>query len=303
MAGFLPVSRRSRGAVPPFSHRTAGRQDPAMMSSVPDPTPRFYENDGLHVAVYDAFHEQSFRGTAVEGDVAWYVARALEWGGPVLEAASGTGRVSLALADAGLEVVGFDLSPAMRATAERKRTALAPAAAARASFLPGDLREFDLGRTFPVALVPFRSFQCLLDPPEQVASLGAFHRHLVPGGRLVLDLFDPVYEYLTPAAVEREGERSVVATEWGTTVTVGIRRLAFDPFRQRFHDRWTFRETNASGAVLREEEEDLEMRWTFRHELHHLLARAGFAVEAEYADFLGSPPEYGKELVVVARRD
>ena len=35
---------------------------------------------------------------------------------------------------------------------------------------------------------------------------------------------------------------------------------------------------------------------------HHLLELCGFVVEAEYSDFLGAPPVYGKELVVVARR-
>jgi hypothetical protein len=32
------------------------------------------------------------------------------------------------------------------------------------------------------------------------------------------------------------------------------------------------------------------------------LELCGFAVEAEYSDFNGSPPAYGNELIVVARK-
>ena len=43
------------------------------------------------------------------------------------------------------------------------------------------------------------------------------------------------------------------------------------------------------------------LRWTYRWELHHLLRLCGLAVEAEYSDFEGTAPAYGKELILVAR--
>jgi hypothetical protein len=45
----------------------------------------------------------------------------------------------------------------------------------------------------------------------------------------------------------------------------------------------------------------MALRWTFRWELHHLLELSGLAVEAEYSDFVGSGPAYGKELILLAR--
>ena len=47
----------------------------------------------------------------------------------------------------------------------------------------------------------------------------------------------------------------------------------------------------------------MALRWTYRWELRHLLELCGFVVEAEHSDFHGAPPAYGKELVVVARRE
>ncbi len=265
------------------------------------PTP-FYGSDGLHVAVYDAMHEPTFRSSSLEGDAAWYAARAREWGGPVLEGAVGTGRVAWEIARAGVEVVGFDRSEAMLRAAEAKRAAMPPDVAARASFRKGDFRDFDLRRTFPLALVPFRAFQSLLVPEEQSAALGRFRDHLAPGGRLVLDIFDPRYEFLLPGASPplRLGEARHPAR--GTVVDVARGARDIDPVAQVLREEWVFRETDAAGTVLSEEREELRMRWSFRWEMRHLFALTGFEVEAEYSDFRGSPPAYGGEQVWVLRK-
>jgi hypothetical protein len=65
---------------------------------------------------------------------------------------------------------------------------------------------------------------------------------------------------------------------------------------------WRFTERGADGTVLREEIEEFVLRWTYRYELHHLLELSGFDMVNEYSDFRRSPPVYGRELVVVARR-
>jgi ubiquinone/menaquinone biosynthesis C-methylase UbiE len=263
----------------------------------------FYAADGIHAACYDALQVSTFApGTTLEGDAAWYAARAREWGGPVLEGAVGTGRVAWEIARAGIEVVGFDASPAMLGRAEAKRAAMPPEASARARFVKGDLREFDLGRTFPLAIVPFRAFQCLLEPEEQAMSLACFRRHLEPGGRLALNLFDPDYRYLTPGSRFPKEHTPVVHPDRGTRVVVTTGARDVDPLRQVFHEVWEFREEDAAGATILEEKEVLHMRWTFRYEMRHLLVRAGFEIEAEYSDFRGSPPAYGREQVWVARK-
>jgi SAM-dependent methyltransferase len=268
-----------------------------------DPVP-FYGRDGLNVQTYDARTPLDVARTSVEGDVAWYVRKAAVWGGPVLDVASGTGRVSWPLADSGVEVVGLELSPWMLAAAEAKRASMPEATRKRATFVRGDMTAFDLARKFRAVFVPFRSFQCLLQPEAQRAALERFRAHLAPGGRLVLNLFDPRYEFLTPrlppTLAERDNFRHPLRR---TSVTVEIERLEFDAMRQFFRDVWIFRELDASGSVLLEEREVLSMRWTFRWEMRHLLTACGFKVEAEYSDFLDSPPEYGREQVWVARVD
>jgi SAM-dependent methyltransferase len=254
----------------------------------------FYARPGLHVECYDAMHADYLATSSVAGDAAWYRRLALRTGGPVLEGGCGTGRVTWTLARAGIEVVGFDRSRPMLRAAEAKRPSMPRGA--RATFVHGDFRTFDLGRRFPLAIVPFRSFQSLLDPQDQRRALLRFRRHLRPGGRLVLDVFDPRLEYCVPGGRSPRGRNSFPHPVRGTRVTVAIGNRVNDPVRQVLAEEWTFREGR------RVEREILSMRWTYRHELRHLCAAAGFAVEAEYSDFRGHGPAYGNEIVLVLRR-
>src|SRR5918912_1113576 len=70
-------------------------------------------------------------------------------GGPILELACGTGRLTLALARDGHEVVGLDASRAMLRAAHAK----AEAEDVEITLVQGDMRSFDLGRRFPLVIV------------------------------------------------------------------------------------------------------------------------------------------------------
>ena len=82
----------------------------------------------------------------------------------------------------------------------------------------------------------------------------------------------------------------------------GITQRTTDPCLQVFHEIWEHSEMNSTGEVLRHERNSLELRWTYRWEMRHLLELSGYEIEAEYSDFKGSPPAYGQEQVWVARR-
>ena len=62
------------------------------------------------------------------------------------------------------------------------------------------------------------------------------------------------------------------------------------------------RELGPSGEVVREETERLTLRWTTRSEMRLLFELEGLEVVAEYGDFHGGPPQYGREQVWVLRR-
>jgi ubiquinone/menaquinone biosynthesis C-methylase UbiE len=92
---------------------------------------------------------------AARPDVGFYVAAARESGGPVLELGCGTGRILLPTARAGIEIAGLDSSNYMLEECLRRLRAEPAQVRARASLHRGDMRDFDLGRTFRLATIPF----------------------------------------------------------------------------------------------------------------------------------------------------
>jgi SAM-dependent methyltransferase len=259
----------------------------------------FYEDAGsLFVEAYDAFYGSP--PPQIAGDVAFYEGLARQAGGPVLEVACGTGRIALALAAAGLDVTGVDRSDGMLTTARRKVAELPASVRDRLTLVDQDMCELSLSRRFGFIFVAFRSFQHLLTIDLQKRSLAAMRHHLDRNGRLALHLFDPRLDLLVD-------DTSKLPKHSGTHPITGRRYVGevlhtrLDHLAQIRRDLWRYREIGADGEVLAEDTREMALRWTYRWELHHLLELCGFMVEAEYSDFAGSAPVYGKELIVVAR--
>ena len=260
---------------------------------------QFYEKAGsLFVEAYDAFYSST--GPQIAGDAAFYERVAREVGGPVLELACGTGRIALPLAKAGLHVTGVDRSEAMLAIARSKLAALPASMQERLTLVNQDMSALDLGQRFGFVFVPFRSFQHLLTIDLQRKSLEAVRRHLEPTGRLALHLFDPRLDWLIDAHIALPG-LSGTHPETGRRYVGEILRTNFDHLNQVRLDLWRYAEIGPNGEALAEDTREMALRWTYRWELHHLLNLCGLAVEAEYSDFVGSAPAYGKELILVAR--
>ena len=266
-------------------------------------TRRFCEADSLRTEIYDARSATIIPSTSAAGDVDFYRRLAGQTGDPILEVGCGTGRVAIPLAADGHEVVGVDLSEAMLGLAERSRAALAPDVAARLSFHHADMATLSLGRDFALIIAPSRVFQFLLTTEAQRQGLAALRSHLRPSGLLVLDLFDPLLDRVVPTtdAPVRGGE--LVHPTTGNVVTWEVTARYPDPARQLVVEDWTTREIGSSGEVLRTDVERLTLRWSLRSEMRLLFELAGLDVVADYGDFAGNPPAYGREQVWVLRAD
>ena len=238
-------------------------------------------------------------------DVEFFVDAARNAGGPVLEVACGTGRVLIPTARAGFEIVGVDLSPHMLAVCRERLRGEPEAVQSRVRLVQADMRRFDLGRTFSLITTPFRPFQHLLTVDDQLACLERVHRHLNDTGRLILDVFNPSLDFLVnrPLGVELEAEPEFTMPD-GRRVIRKHKTVAHDRFAQIGDFELVYYLTHPDG---REERfvHGFRLRYSFRFELEHLLARAGFVVEHLYAGYDKS--EYGStypgELVFVARKN
>lgn len=238
-------------------------------------------------------------------DVDFYVAEALGARGPVLELGCGTGRVLIPTARAGVEVTGLDASPSMLAECRNRLAQEAEAVRAQVHLVPGDMRRFDLGRKYALVTLPFRPFQHLLTVEDQLACLATIRRHLLPGGRVILDLFNPSLEALTDPNLGQEmGDEPEFTCRDGRRVIRKYRIVSRDRARQVNSTELVYYITHPDGRQERAVHA-FEFRYLFRFEAEHLLARAGYEVQAVFSDYNRSPfgSSYPGELILVARKD
>lgn len=217
--------------------------------------------------------------------------------GLVLDAMCGTGRVVVPLAAAGFEVVGVDIAPEMVRIVERKRSELQLGPRLRVQ--QGDIRRLDLPERFSLALVPMNSFMHLETVEDQLAALESIRRQLEPGGLLVLDLFNPDPRDLLADQGVLVYERTFTSAAGRPVQKWVVRRT--DAAEQRHSVEFIYDELQADGRVVRRSL-SFAMRWLYRFELQHLLARAGFTVEGIYGDYDLEPyTSESSQLIVIAR--
>lgn len=261
-------------------------------------TPRFYTSD-LNTASYDLGLGRS--GPDAGDDIPFYVQLIRERGSRVLELGCGTGRVTLALSEAGLLATGLDLSTGMLSQAFAKLARCSLETQARVRFVEADMADFRLDQSFDAVLIPARAFAFLLTVDLQRACLARVFEHLRPGGVLSVHLFDPRLDLCVPGFTSGRTETGVDPAT-GKTYRVEVLTRENDTLAQVLRERWRFSELDASGSAIRAEEEQLALRWTYRYEMRHLLELAGFRSTVEYSDFQRSPAAYGREQVWVCER-
>ena len=243
-------------------------------------------------ALYDGFiadyYDSSPMVTRRVEDIAFYCEAVRKYGDPALELGCGTGRIALAIAEEGYRVVGLDISERMLERAHEKRAALPAEARERAQFVRGDMSDFDLGAKVGAVLIPFRPFQHLLEIEEQIGCLRCAKKHLAPGGRLIVDFFQTDPGRMHDAMFQKESLLIEYDLPDGRHVALSERVAAFHRATQRNDVEMIFQVGHPGGK-----QERLVMAWTlryfFRYEVEHLLARCGFRVEAVYGNFDGSP--------------
>ncbi len=237
-------------------------------------------------------------------DVAFFVEAARESGGPVLEIGCGTGRILIPTARAGIDIVGLDLSEHMLTVCREQLLNTPKEVQDRAQLVQGDMRAFELTRRFRLVTTPFRPFQHLTTVADQLSCLKCIHHHLVPGGNLILDLFNPSLSALTaPNIGDEMGDEPEFVMPDGRRVLRRYRTVARDFFNQINFVELIYYVTTSDGNTERLVHA-FPMRYLFRFEVEHLLARTGFEVGAIYADYDKNPygSTYPGELIVVARK-
>ena len=219
---------------------------------------------------------------------------------PLLEIGCGTGRVLLPLAQAGFEIVGIDNSAEMLAIGwARLRGAVAsPDAELKAEMIEADALNFDLGRRFGLAFIALNTFLHNLTRESQLQTLNNAHKHLLPGGSMVIDL--PPNDEL--ANQPDDGEFIFDATLIDPTTQTRIdKSVSSEVFWDTQEQALRYKMVE-DGKPETAEIAAFRLRHVFKHEMELLLLLSGFAQPVWYGDYDLSPyEENSPRMIAVAK--
>lgn len=233
-------------------------------------------------------------------DVRFYEACAERFRGAVLEYGCGNGRITLALARAGRQVVGVDLSEPMLADLEARLAREPAEVRERIELRRGDMRKVALRRRFPLVICPFNAFLHLYTREDVEAFLARVRAHLAPSGRFVFDVSVP-----DPHELSRP-EGKLYRTRPFVYPGVGKVRYGevfdYDSLRQVLFISMQFEPMKADGRQDAPSGSDDEFMTPLAHrqfyplELEALLHYNGFAVERMTGDWDGAPTNESRTI-------
>jgi SAM-dependent methyltransferase len=223
--------------------------------------------------LYDVVIPASF-----QGDVEWYRAKAEACGGPVLELGAGTGRVTVAIAEAGIPVHALDSSREMLDALAAKLAAKPRDVRDRVTLVAADMRTFELPERFTLAISPFRAFLHNVTDEDRLATLARVRRHLRPGGRLALNVYHPSLLYMSRHAGPLEAVWRWVGNFPlpGGGFVSRSEANRYDTVRQVVHSQHRYEEYDDAGSLIRTTLHRLELAYLYPGDIEHLLTRAGF---------------------------
>jgi SAM-dependent methyltransferase len=216
----------------------------------------------------------------------------------VLELGVGTGRVAIALARAGCEIVGVDRMPPMLDRLHDRLGRETRAVRERITLKLGDMRSVRLRRRFPLIIAPFNVFMHLYERRDVERTLATCLLHLAPRGRLAFDVLNPDLRALVRDPARFYKGRPV------RDPTTGRRHAYSEAFEYDAPH-----QTQMITSAFRDLEDPrqtfvrpLAHRQFFPAELEALLHYNGFAIEKRYGDFAESAFDGTSESQVIVAK-
>jgi ubiquinone/menaquinone biosynthesis C-methylase UbiE len=233
---------------------------------------------------YAPFYDWENAQTLGRRDVPFWRRVAAGAVGPVLELGCGTGRVSLPLARAGVNLIGIDRSEPMLDRARRRilKSSRSRIRKFRQSLrlIRGDIRALPFDdHSFRMVLAPYGILQSLIRPRDLTATLASVSRVLAPGGTFGIDLVPDVPKW-------REYENRVqLRGRAGRAQLTLVESVRQDPVNHLTTFEQTYIEKR--GTHTQEHRFDLTFRTLSVRQMTRQLENAAFSVDAVLGDYRG----------------
>ena len=223
----------------------------------------------LYPDLYDALHQD------IETDKNVITHYAKKCNGPVLEVASGTGRLSKYITDLGLPYTGIDNSQSFLDVSIENL-------GSRGTFLLRDMRDFHLNKKFDFIFIGFNSFLHNLTDKNAVSCLASIKTHLNDGGLFLLSIFQPDHsflyrdEYLYEARTFFDYHRKQCRM---------MERNSFDDETQINSLTWQLE----IDGDLSDETYSFKQRMYYPHKMDLLFQETGFSIQEKFGDWDMNP--------------
>jgi SAM-dependent methyltransferase len=226
-------------------------------------------------------------------DGPFFLALAQRFGGPILEIGCGTGRITIPLAQQGLNITGLDITAPMLDRAKHKSQGLP------IRWIEADARMFRLETCYRFIFETGATFQHLLARADQEAMLARVHEHLTSDGHFVVGAIFPAISMLTD--VETEQDWYSYLNGQGQEVRVSGTEH-YDPVRQ-IKTETAYRRWRAASGQEVVRLAPLMLRYIFPQEMETLLHYNGFRIVEQYGGLDFSPlTGESRQMIYVCRK-
>lgn len=216
-------------------------------------------------------------------DISFFLEETQSIRGPVLELMAGTGRVSIPLIEAGVDLTCEDSSQEMLAILDEKL---------KLHGLKARLLSVDIGSLepdkFAGVIIPFNSFAHLTTTRQQADALRRIRQCLDPGGVFICTLQNPVTRRKQiDGSLRLARKYPMPSTEGYLYLWLTEKFSGEDPSIVEAHE--FFEEYDACGVMVKKRCMELNFRLTEREEFEVLAREAEFKIQALYGDYDRSP--------------
>jgi Methyltransferase domain len=188
-------------------------------------------------------------------------------GGPCLEFAIGTGRVALPLRAKGLVVDGIEYSPDMVKQLRKKP------GGKDITVEIGDMSAVEMGRQYQLVFLVFNTIMNLTSQKQQVQCFQNASKHLLSGGKFVVEVMVPDLRRFPPGAI-------------AVPCDVSEHHLCFDTYAIAEQKLWSHHVTTGKDGVVIKHVDPFRYVWPA--ELDLMAELAGMRFASRHEDWKGT---------------